>query len=150
MNGIQTIAAIPILIVGIILFWHWLILGIKECNSLFDWVSYIVVTIIGVGMIVKSLMWFWDLLFFKKEIDSPLPSVVEQKQPEPPPMPNNSTQVVEEGRGFDFGKYKQGSPEAANAYKQSSEFKENAEKLRTLDQLIKDARKQIGGHFERN
>ena len=44
-------------------------------------------------------------------------------------------------KGFDFNKFKQGSPEAANAYKNSDESKAALDKLRTLDQLIEEARK---------
>lgn len=143
MNPIQTIAAVPVLIVGIILFCHWLMLGITKCNSLFDWVFYIIVTIVGVGLIVKSLMWFWDLLFLQKEIDSPTLNVVEQKQSENAPTSNNPAQVVEESRAFDFSKFTPGSPEAAKAYKQSNEFRENAEKLRTLDELLMAAKREV-------
>lgn len=141
---IQIAALVPIVIVSVILFGHWIVLGFTICNSLIDWVFYICISIVVVGIIKKTLLNFWLWLFHVKEIYiPPLSEPIPEKQTESTPTSNNYPQVIEEGRGFDFGKYKQGSPEAANAYKQSSEFKENSEKLRTLDQLIKDARKEI-------
>ena len=57
-------------------------------------------------------------------------------------LTDNSGESRVEKKGFDFAKYK--SPnEAGNAYKQSDEHRENQHKLRTIDELIQAARKEI-------
>lgn len=48
-----------------------------------------------------------------------------------------------ENKSFDFGKYKPGSNEAANAYKQSSEHRNTVEGIRQIDEILKAARKEL-------
>ncbi len=83
----------------------------------------------------------WERL----ELSSPTPQVASnQKAPldaKEAVKTDNPSESRGTDKGFDFNKFKQGSPEAANAYKNSDESKSALDKLRTLDQLIEEARK---------
>lgn len=81
------------------------------------------------------------------EINSPTTSAevanIESRGATVQEFVENPPQSRGENKGFDFGRYKQGSPEAANAYKQSQEHRNNMEKIRTIDEIIADARRRI-------
>lgn len=81
------------------------------------------------------------------EINSPTPSAevqnIEARGATVQEFVENPPQSRGESKEFNFAKYKQGSPEAANAYKQSPEHINNMEKIRTIDEIIADARRRI-------
>lgn len=81
------------------------------------------------------------------EINSPTPQAevanIEFRGATVQEFVDNSTQSRGENKEFNFAKYKQGSPEAANAYKQSQEHRNAVEKIRTIDEILAAARTEL-------
>jgi len=117
-------------------------------DALKEFVEKIVWFIIFGGLAYKMFTIFMDWCMSRASEYSPTPQVESsEKAPEPTPDQKKGDMLGQsrgEDQGFDFSKYKPGSPEAASAYKNSQEFKDNQYKLRTLDALLDDARKQVG------
>lgn len=81
------------------------------------------------------------------EIKSPTPQAevqnIESRGATVQESSDNSQRSGGENKGFDFGRYKPGSNEAANAYKQSQEHKNMVEGIRQIDEILKAARKEL-------
>lgn len=154
---ILTIVGMASLIIILPWLWGWIVfiwsspLPAGEATRIYLWESILeCIPFVGSGVISLFLL---NLLINGDKYSSNEISVFENSSPTPSrdvqnsspvaPLETKQAEVISESRGFDFSKFTPGSPEAAKAYKQSDEAKENAEKLRTLDELIRAAKKEI-------
>lgn len=162
LSVISFFVIVSLLIIGLPWLWNWIVflyqspLPAGEASRL-----YIIETIQALFPFVLGIvfvMLIFDIIINRRyentneyEIEAfpgskvyiPTPQVDASQKTATEPLQEAKTDQTTQSRGetFDFSKYKQGSPEAANAYKNSQEAKENLDKLRTLDQLIEEARK---------
>lgn len=161
LSVISFFVIVCLLIIGLPWLWNWIVFifqsplpaGQASKAYLIDSFMECLPFILTTGLILLSL----DIvinrrynsvedeveLFVGSKVYVPTPQVesAQKTATEPPTEAKTDIPTQSRGESFDFSKYKQGSPEAANAYKNSQEAKENLDKLRTLDQLIEEARK---------